>query len=193
MAERILEEVEVWINRHDRIQYAPPVHGGWERWAQIDFSIFMNANGIETLLEDSCYVSGQRDDLTVGPQTDPDGTQIPGAIMELKVLNGEESLTAFSAKLGKDKTKLDQPMNPNRGGFMRCSYGLAPANRLVVLLQQYFPDDHVTLANFAYYLQKVIPTHYIEQTTSANGDIFAIVFIYVHSDSKYSTENLPIV
>jgi hypothetical protein len=178
MAERILEEVEAWITQHDRIQFAFPVNGGWERWAQIDFSTYMNAapRNIPTNLEDACFLGNdQRADLTVGPQ----GGNIPGAVMELKVLNSNDSLAAYKAKLVSDQTKLNQQLKPTHAGFMKCSYGIASSTMLIPLLQAAYPGQIINVATFQKFLQLSIPSHHIENATSVSGEVFAMSFIYV--------------
>lgn len=176
MADRVLEDVDQWITQHTHIQFAPPVQGGWERWAQVDFSLYLNALVPPefAILEDACYASGQRDDLTVAPQAGG----VPGAIMELKVLNASESLAHYRTKLTSDQHKLTQPMVPARHHYRKCSFGIAPASRLIPLLRAVYPGP-VTLANFEGYLQRYVPSHHIERATSISGDVWAIQFVYV--------------
>ena len=171
----ILEQVGEWIKQHTRIQHAPLSNGGWERWAQIDFSIYLVSNGWATITEDPCFAGNtQKADLVVLPLG-----PVPGAVMELKVLNNTETIQQYKTKLGNDTTKLQQPLKQNRAGYIKCSYGIASYGMLLPELQNAFPGQNINQNNYIAFLELFIPTHSSESETSASGDLFAVSFLRV--------------
>ncbi|MBE3048586.1 hypothetical protein IMZ48_40015 [Candidatus Bathyarchaeota archaeon] len=176
MSGAIFDDLADWIQNHNRIQFAPLSNGGWERWAQIDFSIYLNSIGTTTITEDPCFAgSNQIDDMTVIQQ----GNDEPGAVMELKVLNSSDTIASYKAKLVTDATKLQQQLKPARAGFTKCSYGLASYTMLLPQLQAAFPGQNINANNYVGFLAQMIPSHQVVSETSANGSAFAVSFLRV--------------
>jgi hypothetical protein len=174
----LLSLFEQWVQQHSTIQYAYPVKGGWERWAQVDFNSYVCWKFVgNTMLEDYCYKNGQKDDLTIGPLQNVSGN-FPGALMELKVFNDSETLAAFNAKIQSDKLKLGQDMVPGRAGYRRCSFALAPATPFINLMQKQLNTPGIHNGNFGTYLPQVITSHYTKTVQSASGELFIIMWVF---------------
>lgn len=96
--------------RPDIMQHASNVHGGWERWAQLDIYLMLLGQQIETHGEELCVENpSPRCDITIH-QTDNGEFSSAGGeawhLVELKC-RGQESLTAFYRnKMQSDINKL---------------------------------------------------------------------------------------
>jgi hypothetical protein len=183
MAGIVLEEVEEWIKNDHQIQWIHGVNRGWERWAQLDFYLNLRNKGIQASVEDACYTVPGFCDISTSPLIDLFGNvTTPGAVLELKVLNGQDTATQYAAKLLADFTKLQTGLNANFQNHQRCSYGIAPAATLIIRLNEKHRGaghghDPTTEPQFSAWMNEDFPHHHYETVRSARGEYFVISFI----------------
>jgi hypothetical protein len=135
-----LQQFQVWTAQQPLIQFASQSTGGWERWAQIDFSAYLNAGGTQTICEDAPFAeppapNGTRNDLTV---LGPPG---PGACVEFKVYNHlSETLVEYRNRLWADQLKLETyPLIAHRATNEKIAIGIARRAQVLTALQFAYP------------------------------------------------------
>lgn len=113
-----------WVQNNPVIYLAPAINGGWERWAQVDFSLRLQTLNFETILEDGPYADDTlNNDLTILPQP-----VLAGACCEFKTYNiYGEHLNAYRTKIADDRTKLqNNPLDAYNQGLIKWAIGIGP-------------------------------------------------------------------
>lgn len=163
----LVTAIKNWILATPNIGYAPKSNGGWERWAQVDFSCWLNAHNNQTILEDQCFKnSGMRADLS---------TSI-GFVVEFKTFNcGSEHVSDFIVKIYNDMKKLaENALDDKYQKHQKFCVGLSLLEHIVLAQGCIYPAETGKAMGF---LQKGMEeySHEIVQTTSGA----AIVITYV--------------
>lgn len=164
---------DAWVHQSPNIRFAPKSQGGWERWAQVDFALWMESTGIVTILEDPCFKgNSKRDDLTI---TDK-------ACTEFKTFNNSESISQYKKKLEDDVDKLKtNTLKDDRSKCEKYSIGIASVAAVVAALKSTYPsinDKNVFQYINDYFGGEHSPYHH--ESAKAHGDVeFIITFCKV--------------
>lgn len=177
MAAEVLRECANWVRQQNNIQHVFTSHGGWEKWAQIDFGGYLRSKGLQVALNDTCFEnSDSMDDFTVHSL----------ACVQLKTYghqyNVPEPIQAYRSRMQAAQSQFENlRLNTENRENDKFCIGIANQDDVVSGLRHMFNNNNISVTNYTKTFRTVFGQDYEHAVVSSpSGARWIISFCRVN-------------